>query len=261
MWSSEDIVVCSYVCKSGSIGQYGKPLMAIITFHLYEIIGRGFNIEASVTSMSVDTSIYMSVDATKIEKGEKLQMNMNTNPQTNTQAMPITPNHQQLIDDVLQLVLAHVNELAPAIGYSAPQPLPLDQMRTSLLAKELRVIARYSEGYDLGTGSILPIIQHVARLLYPKPMSTSGNHLPPNFHQSSLGEMVNDALARYFPREHRMTVGEVTKLLDVTRQTIHDWANDDTLMPIYDRGTLTFQRKQVEDLQRRRAARKKSRNV
>ena len=186
---------------------------------------------------------------------------MNTNPPTNTQAMPITPNHQQLIDDVLQLVLARVNELAPAIGYSALSPLPLDQMRTSPLAKELRIIARYSEGYDLGSGSILPTIQHVARLLYPKPMSTSGYHLPPNFHQTPLGEMVNDALARHFPREHRMTVGEVTKQMAVTRQTVHDWADDGTLMPVYERGTLTFQRKQVEDLQRRRAARKKSRLV
>jgi len=241
--------------------QYRKPLMTIIALNLFEIIGRGFSIEASVTNVSVDTSVFTSVDITRAGKGEKLQMDMNTNPQTTTQARPITPNHQQLIDDVLQLVLARVNELVPVIGHSALPPLPLDQMRTSLLAKELRVIARYAEGYDLGTGTILPAIQDVARLLYPKPMSTSGYHLPSNFHQSPLGEMVNDALARHFPREHRMTVGEVTKLLSVTRQTVHDWADDDTLMPIYDRGTLTFEGKQVEELQRRRAARMKSKHV
>lgn len=188
-------------------------------------------------------------------------MEMNTHPQTNTQAMPITPNHQQLIDGVLQLVIARVIELTPVIGYSIPPTLTADQARTCLLAKELRIIARYAEGYDLGTGTILPTIQHVARLLYPKPMSTSGYHLPPNFHQSPLGEMVNDALARHFPRELRMTVGEVTKLLGVTRQTVHNWADDDTLMPIYDRGSLTFQRKQVEELQHRRAVREKSRHV
>ena len=174
-----------------------------------------------------------------------------------TPSYPITPKHEQLIDEVLQLVLARVNELAPVIGEASLPPLSPEQLRASLLAKELRIIARYAEGYDLGPGSILPTIEHVARLLYPKPMSMSGYQLPSDFHQTPLGEMVNDALARHFPRECRMIVGEVTKLLGVTRQTVHDWAEDGTLMPIYDRGTLTFQRKHVEELGRRRAARKK----
>lgn len=174
-----------------------------------------------------------------------------------TPSYPITPNHQQLIDEVLQLVLARVNELAPVIGYAALPPLSLEQMQTSSLAKDLRIIARYAEGYDLGPGDIRPTIEHVGRLLYPKPMSTSGYQFPSDFHQTPLGEMVNDALARHFPRKRRATVGEVTKFLGVTRQTVHDWAEDGTLEPIYDKGILTFQRKQVEELQRRRAARKK----
>ena len=49
----------------------------------------------------------------------------------------------------------------------------------------------------------------------------------------------------------------MARLLGITRQTVHDWAEDGTLMPIYDKGTLTFQRDQVEQLGRRRAARKK----
>jgi len=44
---------------------YGKPLMAIIALNLFEIIGRGFSIEDSVTNVSVDTSVYMPVDATR----------------------------------------------------------------------------------------------------------------------------------------------------------------------------------------------------
>lgn len=174
-----------------------------------------------------------------------------------TPSYPITPNHQQLINEVLQFVLARVNELTPVIGYAALPPLSPEQLQASLLAKELRIIARYAEGYDLGPGSILPTIEHVAHLLYPKPMSASGYQLPPDFHQTKLGEMVNDALARHFPRERRVTVGEVIRMLGVTRQTVHDWAEDGILEPIYDKGTLTFQRNQVEQLGRRRAARKK----
>ena len=56
-------------------------------------------------------------------------MEINTHPQTNTQAMPITPNHQQLIDGVLQLVIARVIELTPVIGYSIPPTLTADQAR------------------------------------------------------------------------------------------------------------------------------------
>jgi hypothetical protein len=183
---------------------------------------------------------------------------MSANPPTNMQTMSITPNHLQVIDLALQSIYARVHELAPVLGYSAPPPLDLNQVREGSLAKKLRIIARYAEGYDLGQGSILPTIQHVARLLYPIPMSTEGYRLPPDFHKTPLGEMVNDALARHFPRESRMTVGEVRKLLGVTRQTVHDWAEDGLLLPIYEKGTLTFHRPQVESLQRQRAERKRS---
>jgi hypothetical protein len=43
-----------------------ETLMALIALHLSEIIGRGFSIEASVTNMSVDASIDMSVNLTEV---------------------------------------------------------------------------------------------------------------------------------------------------------------------------------------------------
>lgn len=175
---------------------------------------------------------------------------MSANPPTDGQTMPITPNHRQVIDQTLHIMYARVHELAPGLGYSTPPPLDLNQIRKGSLAKALQHIARYAEGYDLGPGSILPPIHHVACLLYPVPTSTSGYRLPPDFHKTPLGEMVNEALARHFPRERRMMVGEVRKLLGVTRQTVHDWAEDGLLRPIYEKGTLTFHRPEVESLQR-----------
>lgn len=68
--------------------------------------------------------------------------------------------------------------------------------------------------------------------------------------------MIHAALARHYPHSERMTVGEVTRLLQVSRQTVHEWANNNTLMPVYDKGTLTFTRKQVEHLHTQREHRK-----
>jgi hypothetical protein len=138
---------------------------------------------------------------------------METSPSTTMSYMPITPNHQQIIDEALQLVLARLQELAPTIAYGMPPTLSLDQLRQGSLAKELRIIARYAEGYDLGQSDIRPTIRSVARILYPVPMSTSGFQFPPDFPKTPLGEMIHAALARHYPRNERMTVGEVTRLL------------------------------------------------
>jgi hypothetical protein len=184
---------------------------------------------------------------------------MEARPSTTISNMPITPNHQQVIDDALQLVLARLQELAPTIAYGVPPTLSLDQLRQGSLAKELRIIARYAEGYDLGQGDIRPTIRSVARILYPVPMATSGFLFPPDFHKTPLGEMVHAALARHYPRSERMTVGEVTRLLQVSRQTAHEWAENNTLMPVYDKGTLTFTRRQVEHLYEQRKGRKQDR--
>jgi hypothetical protein len=53
-----------------------------------------------------------------------------------------------------------------------------------------------------------------------------------------------------------MTVGEVTRLLHVSKQTVHEWAVNNTLMPIYEKGSLTFTRKQVEHLHEQQEHRK-----
>ena len=168
--------------------------------------------------------------------------------------MPITPRHAAIIDQTLQLVLARIEELGPAVGYEQIRPLTLSQMRQHTLALTLRVIARYAEGYDLGKGEILTHISYVGRILYPTPMSTKGWKFPPDFHKTPLGEMVHEALARQFPREQRVNVTEARAILGVTRQTLHEWAdNYSPISPIYDHGQLTFVRHMVLSLQQKRA--------
>ncbi len=166
--------------------------------------------------------------------------------------MPITPAHEQLIESVLQLVFARFNELAAALGIEPTHSVTQEQVQAATLAKELRIIARYAEGYNLGDGDIMGNIRTVARILYPKPMAKKGFRFPPDFHTSPVGELVHVALVRAYPHETRMGVGEVTKLLGVSRQTVHGWAEDAILTPIYEKGQLTFTRKQVEHFHQQR---------
>lgn len=166
--------------------------------------------------------------------------------------MPITPAHEQLIENVLQLVFARYNELAVALGIEPARTVTHEQVQAATLAKELRIIARYVEGYDLGNGDIMGNIRAVARILYPKPMAKKGFRFPPDFHTTPVGELVHAALVHAYPRETRMGVGEVMKLLGVSRQTVHGWAEDAVLTPIYEKGQLTFTRKQVEHFHQQR---------
>jgi hypothetical protein len=175
-------------------------------------------------------------------------MNMPTNNQ-----QPISPKHAEIIDQVVQPFYAHVmRELVPAVGYTPPQELTLEELRIGPLAKHLRTIARYAEGYPMTSeGDILSNIRVVGRLLYGTPMQR-GFKMPSDLHKTPLGELIYEALCRRTPRDLRIDVSEARKRLKVSRQTIHQWAQDGTLQPIYDNGQLTFQKAQVEALKHKR---------
>jgi hypothetical protein len=166
---------------------------------------------------------------------------------------PISPKHAEVIDEVLQLFYTRfMQELVPAIGYAPPPERSLEDLRNSPLAKHLRTIARYAEGYQMtSNGDILFNVRIVGQLLYGTPMQ-HGFKFPPDLHKTPLGELIYEALCRRTPRELRVDVSETRKLLGVSRQTIHQWAQDQTLIPIYDQGQLTFQRGQVEALKQKR---------
>jgi len=166
--------------------------------------------------------------------------------------MPISPKHAATIDLVLQQVAARVQELTPILGYAPAPDLSLEDLRKGPLAKHLRTIARYAEGYDLGgDGDIRSNIRIVSRWIYGTAMKR-GYRLPPDFHKTPLGELIYEALCRYVPRAERLDVTATRKLLGVARQTLHQWAQEGTLQPIYDQGQLTFQRTIVEAFKEKR---------
>ena len=165
----------------------------------------------------------------------------------------ISPKHLAIIDEVLQLFYTRfIQELAPALGYTRVPRLTPEQLRLTSLAKHLRVVARYAEGYEMSdNGDILANIRVIGRLLYGSSMQR-GFKMPPDLHKTALGELIYEALCRRTPRELRINVSESRKILGVSRQTLHQWARDGTLQPIYDQGQLTFQRAQVEALKLKR---------
>lgn len=170
---------------------------------------------------------------------------------------PITPAHLTLIDEILRNYCWYVRQVAPLIGYGQPADLPLEVLRQSEIAKELRVIARYAEGYEMSSGG--DIVKNISLLLvrlFGSPLHsriTMPVDLPRDFHKTPLGELVHEALCRRTPREQRVDVSETRQLLGVSRQTVHQWAQDGTLIPIYDKGQLTFQTGQVIALKNKRA--------
>jgi hypothetical protein len=172
-----------------------------------------------------------------------------------TTSIPITPAHQRIITETIRFMIARTVEHLQITGYPSPQQATQEQLQYCVLAKALRIVARYAEGYDLGAGDIRPNIEQIYRMLFPAPYpATTGYQIPADFHKTPLGEMIHAALARHYPVSQRITAGDTGRLLHVSRQTVHTWADNGTLNPIYDKGVLTFYQGDVKHLQEKREA-------
>lgn len=160
----------------------------------------------------------------------------------------MTPNHQQLIHNMLQFVYARSielnNSMAIPRGKNPPQ-YTAEMMWASPLGKDLTAISNYVEGYQIQE-NVTVIIQRVMRALFGNTLSQSGYRPPQGFHKTPLGEMIFAAYTRYYPADAWMRTSEVVKLYGVKRQTIYDWAEEGKLPAYYVRGTQMFHRKQVE---------------
>lgn len=118
-------------------------------------------------------------------------------------------------------------------------------MWNSPLGRDLVAIAHYVEGYPPPQEGIPALLNRTARLLFGHTLNPQG------FQKQPLGELFYAAFARYIPKEQLMRTHEVQKLFGVKRQTVYDWAEDDTLVPYYVNGTMMFARPQVEQFHAR----------
>lgn len=166
----------------------------------------------------------------------------------------MTPDHEQLIANTLQLAHARAVEwlgsMAIPLGKNPPA-YTLETMWNSPLGRDLVAIANYVEGYPAPQEGIPALLNRTARSLFGHTLSPQGFRLPKDFHKQPLGQLFYAAFARSIPKEQLMRTHEVQKLFGVKRQTVYDWAEDDTLIPYYIDGTMMFVRSQVEQFHTR----------
>jgi excisionase family DNA binding protein len=170
----------------------------------------------------------------------------------------MTPDHQQLIENTLQLAYARsvtwLNSMAIPQGTNPPV-YTKGMMWNSPLGQDLQAIANSVEGYPVE--NIADSITRASRILFGQTLSASDTRLPRDFHKTPLGELFNEAYTRQYPADAWMRTSEVQKLFGVKRQTIYDWAEEGKLTAYHIKGTQMFRRKHVEGFHRRWLAQKR----
>lgn len=162
----------------------------------------------------------------------------------------MTPDHQQTIENTLQLAYARTFELSNALAIpqgKKPIQYTRDMLWSCPLARDLQAIAAYIEGYQVQE-DITITLQRIARTLFGHTLSQQGFRLPPKFQHTPLGKMMFAAFERYFPPNAWMTTAEVQKLFQVKRQTVYDWAEEGKLTAYFVNGRQVYLRQQVEKL-------------
>jgi Helix-turn-helix domain len=175
----------------------------------------------------------------------------------------MTPDHQKLIEDTLQLAYARAIEwqhgMAIPMGKNPP-PYTTEMLWSCPLAHDLAAIANYVEGYA-PTEDITAILARIARTLFGQTLSKTTIRLPHTFHQTPLGEMMFAAFARYFPSNAWMSTAEVQRLFQIKRQTVYDWAEEDKLAAYWVNGKQVYLRQQIETYHARWLRRKQRKGM
>ena len=163
----------------------------------------------------------------------------------------MTPDHQQTIEDTLQLAYARTVEwntiMAVPQGKNPPK-YTHDMLWNSTLGRDLTALAKYIEGYSSSEDIAIPI-NRINRALFGYTLKQTGFRLPHKFHQTPLGKMMFEAFARYYPATVWMTTAQVQKLLQVKRQTVYDWAEEGKLVAYFVNEKQVYHRQQIEKFQ------------
>jgi hypothetical protein len=187
----------------------------------------------------------------------------------------LTPAHEQVVNVLLKNFFRQTHKHVQVIRYptgssrssiipkpspnttqQAPEPTD-EQLRESELAKCLIAIAEYAEGYPYPyQGDVRNAVNLVLQMMLGISM-VQNYFVPPKFHTFPLGKLINEALLRFYRLEkpgQLLTITEVRKRFNVTRQTVHDWVEAGKLWAVRDEsGKTLYYAKNVERLQEDRA--------
>ncbi len=129
-----------------------------------------------------------------------------------------------------------------------------EELRTSHLGQSLLTIADYAGGGYVPVRKVERSMKRAYRILCGESL-TEGYKLPPNFNQTELGQLFNDAYLHMYHSKELMTPKQAYTLLDISRQSLYDRANEGKLQKIYLGGKLRFIRVEIEEWQAQREVR------
>ena len=168
----------------------------------------------------------------------------------------MTPEHERIVDSMLQSFAARATEHMQYLGRTAPQ-LTLEQLREGPLGQDLTNMAYLAEGYPT-EGNIDEMIQRVLRHCFAPMIQFSTNpmlRLPKGWQKTAFGLMVGNAYRRLIPTKDRMTTAQAARALGVKRQTLYDWVEEGQIRAFYIHEKQMFHRpgvlKLVEQRQQR----------
>ena len=166
----------------------------------------------------------------------------------------MTPTHTKLVDDLLQQFLDRTIEHTEACGFLMEHPPSPVTLRRSPIGQHLIAIVDYGEGhpYRLDHEDVRASIAVVKRAFFGDPTS-KGFRLPPKFHLTPLGDLINDALLRFYLEQgpgQLLAIGVLRERFGVKRQTVHLWIEQGLITPAYlKNGETRFYLLDVEHLQ------------
>jgi hypothetical protein len=152
----------------------------------------------------------------------------------------MTPDHQHLVDTLLWHLHRWVEEGVRDCQYPLgkhPPAQTIKQMRSSPIGQHLAALATYAEGYPYPFEEDVRLSAGiVSRSFFGDPFDPKGSRLPPKFHRTPLGRLINEALSRFFSQERPgtlLSVKEVRRRFGVTRQAAHEWIQEGHLYAVY----------------------------
>jgi hypothetical protein len=162
--------------------------------------------------------------------------------------------HERLIDELLQHFFRRTDEQVQRCGLQINQPPPLEKLRASPIGQHLIVLARYAEGYNFTANpswhDIRDSIAEINRAFFGNPLAKT-HQLPPQFHLTPLGQLINDAMVRFYREQgpgQLVAIGALRERFQVRRQTIHQWVARGLITPVYWNGETRFFLPDVERL-------------
>jgi hypothetical protein len=177
----------------------------------------------------------------------------------------MTPLHQQLIDSLLTQAHQRTQELINMTGFPVGKTKDLSNeqrielLRQSPLGLHLAAIANYAEGYAYGSTPSLPDVRrsvaYAGRAFFGITQTTTTYRFPAKFHKTQLGQLINDALTRFYKEERPGRLVPVRKACErfkVARQTVHEWIDAGRLQATYMNGLAYLDIQDVERMAQRR---------